>query len=233
MEETHQLLLQFLFSHRIISHSSLKQFEEEVLHVNDNGLKKRIDLINRHIEFLKFQIRGSTPELGGEVHYAVVNMKNDPVSQLGAEYTNTQIQCFKIIVEGIVDDETGHFNTKAIKKDLPSSVTREFKENVTIFVEHGWFEDTDGVLSFGVKSLVDLYPYFTEDVFERTPETCKSCNDYVFRHVQCNNCKCKLHMHCAKRIFESLNSVNCPWCKKEFGAIKLATKIVDRRTKKK
>ncbi|KAF7815474.1 non-structural maintenance of chromosomes element 1-like protein [Senna tora] len=193
--------------------------------------------INKALSYVHLELRGCMNQYDGQLYYGVVNTVSDEQSKLGTKYTVPQIAFYKAIIEAIVQDATAQgvvSNMDALNFKLDSQVTvascsqsqaghRDVPSALKYFtisqkektldqlVQDKWLNLTDGNITLGVKSFLDLRSWFrNNDV-----PSCHVCNEAGIKADLCQNeaCTVRIHHYCLKQLFSKRKSEKvCPSC---------------------
>jgi hypothetical protein len=154
--------------------------------------------------------------------YAVVNTKDDEISQMAADYTPAEIAFFKAVVELIMLAPHESYSVSSLAalrevNSLKSNMTKTQAEVVlSSFVAKGWLlKSKRGRYSLSTRSLLELLPYLKSNYPEECLE-CTICMETVTRGAACNtrNCKTRIHHHCFAKL--RARRTQCPACGKEW-----------------
>ncbi|KAI8501563.1 Non-structural maintenance of chromosomes element 1 [Branchiostoma belcheri] len=112
MTDAHRMFLQ-----SIMTHGALKAREVKALYkkccetfnrpVEHENLGKFVNEINHHVGPFSMMIQKGVSEEDGVQYYALVNMMESDITHLASDYTETELEFFKKVLDLIVDSDTG------------------------------------------------------------------------------------------------------------------------------
>ncbi|CAG8581352.1 15886_t:CDS:2, partial [Acaulospora morrowiae] len=188
---------------------------------NPEAFQDFIATINQKLNTIDLEFRKSHDETDGKAVWALVNTKGDEVVKLATEYSPIEIAYFKHLIELIVtaDDEAFSVSSITALKEaskLKTTITKNTAENLLQrFVDDKWLIlSQGGRYSLSQRTILELQVYLKEE-FEDNLIECTLCYDIVTQGQRCDvqQCKSRLHHHCARRYFSSQNEKICPTCK--------------------
>ncbi|XP_067128366.1 non-structural maintenance of chromosomes element 1 homolog [Centruroides vittatus] len=175
-----------------------------------------VNKINSHIRPMHMEIRKGIEEDTGINCYALVNMTNSSLSCLSSDYSISELEFFKKIVEMIVLSDDGVASSVSLLNLTDDMVDhkiskKEAEDLIERLVADKFLSKNDGIISLSVRSMIELDPYFRE-VYEENIKICLMCKQIVLQGQICADCDAKLHSHCATRYFRNKNELKCLNC---------------------
>jgi len=182
--------------------------------LNSQKMTDFITEVNHMIRPYNMQISRGPNESDGKVFYALINNSDNEITRLSHQWTTKEIVFFRKLLAAIINSPN-HFitSTKALNIGREDNLSMTAAENlINRWSQQKWIEEiTDGSISIGVRSLLEMNVYI-RDHFE--VEDCFRCKVLCIRGSNCLNCNIKLHFHCADSDFIPNNK--CPNCSKEW-----------------
>ncbi|XP_022317976.2 non-structural maintenance of chromosomes element 1 homolog [Crassostrea virginica] len=234
MNDGHRLFLQSFMSRGILNAKEVRQLfkicclkyqipypdsEREAM----APLLEFVTFINNHIEPLHMQIRKGISEDDGTSSYVLVCTSETPITKLASDYTPSELEFFKKLIEKIVASEEAEIgstqalnlvsqleNVKKLSKDDAEDLLSRLETNK-------WIKITNGKISLATRSLLELERYICE-IYQDDVEKCNICKKLCLKGQTCPSCGTKLHFHCASKLFEKEENPKCPkqGCKKPW-----------------
>ncbi|XP_061167878.1 non-structural maintenance of chromosomes element 1 homolog [Saccostrea echinata] len=233
LNDGHRLFLQSFMSRGILNAKEVKQlFKICCLKYNlpypenekeaQGPLLEFVRTVNHHIGPLHMQIRKGISEDDGTSSYGLVCTTESAITKLASDYTPSELEFFKKLIEIIVaseDAEVGSTealnlvsrleNVKKLSKDDAEDLLSRLETNK-------WIKMSRGKISLATRSLLELDRYI-EQMYEDV-EKCNICKKLCLKGQTCPFCGTKLHFHCSSKLFEREENPKCPKqsCKKPW-----------------
>ncbi|KAJ3311129.1 Non-structural maintenance of chromosomes element 1 [Blyttiomyces sp. JEL0837] len=214
----HRLFLNSWLSIRFTNEAQALSVYRKCSRYSPNQFDGFVRELNETLHHLDFEMVKTTAPDTGDIYWAMVNVNGDDIAQVATELANNEIQLFKHIIGLIVnaDDELFEVSSMAALRDVgklrPAMTKKEAETTILKLVKEGWLVDSAGYLSLGLRSLMELKSYLTEE-FEASMHTCSLCQQLVTTHYErCSvgTCTGRLHQICATRYFAATNKRVCP-----------------------
>nr|KAJ3418680.1 Non-structural maintenance of chromosomes element 1 [Polyrhizophydium stewartii] len=183
--------------------------------VNEVPLATFVGRINAELaQLIGLQVkRGMDPNTGVE-SIALVNTQSDELAKLSSAYTPTEVNFFKRMVQlmftesdnGNVPFELSPLRALRGATHLKPALSKQDAEAFIGRLEaDGWLHNADGVLSLGVRGLLELNAYL-KDEYPAYARDCSSCFQILTSRITtCSNPTCDVAMHwnCAANLFRN------------------------------
>uniref|UniRef100_UPI00358E8A5D non-structural maintenance of chromosomes element 1 homolog isoform X2 n=1 Tax=Myxine glutinosa TaxID=7769 RepID=UPI00358E8A5D len=221
MTDAHRLFLQYLMVRPCVEAHECRKLQNECCnsfqeHNDLDSLEKFVETINSNLIPLGFiEIRQGFSQEGNKV-YALVNTAETEITLMASDYTESELEVFKTILEQVVVSSDGSVSSvrvlnrsdkikgKKIKKD-------EVQVLLQRMVQDGWLFDNNGDISLSTRCVLEMEPY----ICRHYPhvDKCLLCKRIALQGKTCAECNCKMHMYCAKTYMTPNRSTYCPQCK--------------------
>ncbi|KAG4305885.1 hypothetical protein PORY_000795 [Pneumocystis oryctolagi] len=208
--------------------------------VDVNTLELYISSINNAIIDFDLEIRKTIDQFTGIAIWILINTSSDVFSQLSTNYTPSEIEFFKQLLDYIlVKSNTRQLevfaitSSQALKESSVKSVglsKASAEASLAAFVEEGWLlktiHGTRVYFTLSPRSLLELYPVIkmyiddSENNFDQNTKAtsllkrCKACHNIVTRGFRCSNINCpiRFHEYCSKAYMAMQKDKLCPCC---------------------
>ncbi|KAI6652856.1 Non-structural maintenance of chromosomes element 1-like protein isoform X4 [Oopsacas minuta] len=209
--------MQSFLSKKFMREEELNQ-KIELLHRSfdlEPDLLKSVSSLNKKLEPLSLRIQKARSEDSGQLYYGLVNLREDEAAKLGAEYGLVERQFFKDCLQAILDCETGEVSSlELLGMNMTSGGSRkkvtEKERLLEKFTKDGWLSSALGKLYPGPRTVLELYPHFSETHSDRVFK-CLQCKEVVVRREICENCEANFHLYCMERL-RTASEPACPNC---------------------
>ncbi|CEL51838.1 Non-structural maintenance of chromosomes element 1 homolog OS=Bos taurus GN=NSMCE1 PE=2 SV=2 [Rhizoctonia solani AG-1 IB] len=190
---------------------------------SSDGGKSFVTEVNQDLEKFDLRFSSARDECTGEILWAIINTKQDAATMLATEYSATEIQYFKLVVEQIMlsDNEAFSIPATAALREVSQlqgkGITKAEAEHVlSSFVAKGWLmKSKRGRYSLAPRALLELQTYL-RDTYPDEYAECTTCLEPVTKGIACrtNNCAARLHTHCYAVVIRAARDrgVQCPTC---------------------
>ncbi|KAG5438003.1 hypothetical protein PCANB_000350 [Pneumocystis canis] len=209
--------------------------------IDKNTLELYISDINNAIIALDLEIQKTIDQSSGIVIWILVNTSPDVFSQLSTNYTSSELEFFKQLLDYIlVKSNTCQLEVFAITsiQALTEACLRSVglskisaEASLAAFVEEGWLSKTiygtRVYFTLSPRSLLEFYPiikmYIDDPKNEFDHESsgitsllkrCKVCHNIVTLGFRCSsmNCPTRFHEYCFKTYMIRQKDKLCPDC---------------------
>lgn len=226
LNDAHRMFLQGMISRRVCNQHEMQDLCElscqncgETAPSDNEGFERFISKINSHIRPLHMELSKGISEDDEKLHYALINLCETPVSRMSIDYTPTDLEFFKKIVEKIVtDSDNGALSSTSIL-NLTNQLERRITKNnaqdlLERFIEDQWLLQKSGAVSLSIRSILELGHYI-QAMYAEDITVCALCKKLVLKGQYCadSDCTVKIHKHCSKRYFKDTKDKKCPKCK--------------------
>lgn len=227
MRDSHRLFLQSFMSRGILDAKEVRQlYRTCCLKYNDQYSDREDDqkvqllefvrTINRNIQPFHMEIKKGVSEEDGKSFYCLVCTSDTSITKLASDYSQAEMELFKILIESIVDSDYGEIgSTAAINSvDKLSKTSKKMsKQDAQNLLERleaqKWIKIYKGKVTLATRALIELEQYILE-VYSDITETCNVCKRLCVKGQSCDSCNTKLHLHCAVRFFQNKENPRCP-----------------------
>lgn len=226
--DEHRLFLQIMLNRRVLSLSELKEIiafchdrASYAAPTDTDAVKKFVQDMNTEITPFHMRIKHGVSEEDGEHFYALVNLKDDDLSKLATKFTGNEMKYFKILVEKIVESDSGTISsTVAINVADDMEQTRFSAADAELlierFVKDGCLTEDQGQIGMSILSIMEMEPYLQDHFGERLGK-CHACKRICIKGQKCRapGCDVKMHQRCAVQLFGEDGSElpdSCPSC---------------------
>ncbi|KAL5017578.1 hypothetical protein ScPMuIL_007167 [Solemya velum] len=170
--------------------------------------------INNNLRQFHMEIKKGVSEEDGSNFYGLVNMSDNNITRLASDYTTNELELFKKIVEFIVVEsatgEIGSIEVVNLTEKLDRRMSKNDAENlINRMEEDKWIRVKQGRISLGTRAILELEQYILS-VYPDSATICNLCNKLCLKGQTCGSCDCKLHFHCASRLFRGQDEPKCP-----------------------
>uniref|UniRef100_A0A8C4NKY5 Non-structural maintenance of chromosomes element 1 homolog n=1 Tax=Eptatretus burgeri TaxID=7764 RepID=A0A8C4NKY5_EPTBU len=221
MRDAHRLFLQHLMVRPCLEAPEVCKLQEQCCHAFEehyepDSLKNFVETINGNLIPLGFvEIRQGVSQEGSKV-YALVNTAETEITLMASDYTESELEVFKMILEQVVVSSQGSVSSvrvlnlsdkikgKKIKKD-------EVQVLLQRLVQDGWLFDNNGDISLSTRCLLEMEPYICRHYPD--VDKCFLCKTIALQGEACAECNCRMHSYCAKKYMKPNRSTFCPQCK--------------------
>ncbi|XP_060085662.1 non-structural maintenance of chromosomes element 1 homolog [Ylistrum balloti] len=230
MRDSHRLFLQSFMSRGLLDAKEVRLlFRTVCLKFNEPTAAKEEDrklqlldfvrTINMKIRPFHMEIKKGVSEDEGVSYYCLVCTNESAITKLASDYTQSELEFFKKLVDQIVDNEGEIGSTAAVNivdkldKNM-KKMTRQDAQSLLQRLESAkWIiiHKGTGIVSLSTRCLLELEQYIL-DVYGAEDENlkCNMCNKLCVKGQSCDNCQTKLHLHCASRFFQNKDNPRCP-----------------------
>ncbi|XP_078611298.1 non-structural maintenance of chromosomes element 1 homolog isoform X1 [Branchiostoma floridae x Branchiostoma japonicum] len=230
MTDAHRMFLQ-----SIMTHGALKAREVKALYkkccetfrrpLEHDNLGKFVNEINHHVGPFSMMIQKGVSEEDGVQYYALVNMMESDITRLASDYTETELEFFKKVLDLIVDSDTGvasstdvlNLTDQLYEEQNRKMRKKEAEDVIRRMVRDRWLNEHQGEISLSVRGILELKPYLT-DHYKEDIRHCCLCEQIALKGQLCqsDSCEAKMHYFCANRYFRDKDQPRCPRCKAEW-----------------
>jgi len=218
----HRLFLQVFIAKNLLSEEDcrdvyLKVAERMEVDAPVDGLSSFIRQVNDKLSPLSMEIRIGREEATGQAYYALVNTLEDDAAKLATDFTPSEMEYVKKIIEAIIVSAEGScvsIDLMNMGYDLQKKVSAHDAEVlITTMVNRRWLSENRGEISFGARALIELGQYL-ESKFPDHVSDCLMCHSVVVMGDCCDECGKKLHKYCAATRFQAVPAEKrkCPSC---------------------
>ncbi|KAG1457885.1 hypothetical protein G6F46_006989 [Rhizopus delemar] len=219
--DSHRLFVQAMLSRRHLSEVEAEEVYQKVCDVTERestDFAIFISQINKLLEELDYSLRRSRNERTGDNYITMINIKQDKMSEIAANYTPTELKYCRELFDAIVNADHENFavnSMHALRLGQPLKLSqRETQDILDRLVEDGWIAEEDkGVYFLDTRGVAELQGYLREQYGETIKE-CTICLDVVTMGEYCDlgNCPVRLHKYCADNQFRDAVNPTCPQC---------------------
>ncbi|KAI8970450.1 Nse1 non-SMC component of SMC5-6 complex-domain-containing protein [Mycotypha africana] len=246
--DTHRLFVQSMLSKRIIPEEEAKELYEKVRQVtqskekqltsfnrwyedlidqlykdpSEEGFTNFFATINTQLETLDYALRITHREYDGSPFLTLVNVKQDPMTEVATNYSASELGYIRELIDMIVnaDNEDFAISTMAAiqlgNKIKPLKLTpKETQDVLERLIEDKWIaeEESNGVYYLNTRAISELQSYLREQYADLIKE-CTFCLDVVTMGEYCaiSQCPVRYHKYCADSQFRNTNNPVCPQC---------------------
>ncbi|KAI9485356.1 MAG: Nse1 non-SMC component of SMC5-6 complex-domain-containing protein [Benjaminiella poitrasii] len=222
--DSHRLFIQAMLSKRIIPESDAKNLYAKVYEMTEHSAVDDyhlfISALNKELAELDYTLRISHEERDGTPYLTLVNVKQDPVTELATTFTPTEISYIRELLEKIITADNDHFAISArsaikLGPSVESRLTsKDTQDILDCLVKDQWIAEAEnGFYYLDTRAIAELQSYFREQYGEDIKE-CTICLDFITMGERCevDSCPVRLHRYCADRQFSSNNNPCCPQC---------------------
>lgn len=245
MRDSHKLFLQSFMSRGLLDAKEVRQlYRTCCLKFNDQFAEKEEDqkqhllefvrTINRNIQPFHMEIKKGVSEDEGKSFYCLVCTSDSSITKLASDYTSSEMDFFKRLIEGIIDSDNGEIGSTAalnttdkLDKNLKKMSKQDAQNLLERLEAQKWIKINKGKVSLATRSLLELEQYIL-DMYQNITDKCNVCKRLCVKGQVCDSCSTKLHFHCATRFFQNKENPRCP--NKECGAVwsyEIPTKTAD------
>ncbi|KAI7897821.1 Nse1 non-SMC component of SMC5-6 complex-domain-containing protein [Cokeromyces recurvatus] len=222
--DSHRLFIQSMFSKRIITEDDALKLYDQVCELT--GLPATEDYplfissLNEELAELDYSLRISHDERDGIAYLTLVNVKQDPVTELATTFTPIEISYIRELFEKIItaDNENFALSTRAainLGHSVESRLTlKDTQDILDRLVQDRWIAmEEKGVYYLDTRAIAELQSYFREQYSDIVKE-CTTCLDFITMGERCEveECPVRLHKYCADKLFANKNNPCCPQC---------------------
>ncbi|CAO3564831.1 unnamed protein product [Mortierella alpina] len=227
----HRLFLQAAISRRLMTEATALDLYSQVCNLSEepfdqDNFTDLITQMNEGLNSVELEFRRSQDEVTGAPVIALTNTNGQKIAQVATEYSPTELEYFKHLVEAMVlaDDEAYCISSTAalheagnIKNSEGKPVTltkRDAEVLLDRFVADKWFiRSGAGAYSLSMRALLELQTYLKE-TYEEQMQECTLCMEIITKGQRCQvaACAARLHHHCASQYFKNMNNKVCPTC---------------------
>ena len=227
MRDSHKLFLQSFMSRGLLDAKEVRQlYKTCCLKFNDHYAEKEEDqkqhllefvrTINRNIQPFHMEIKKGVSEEEGKSFYCLVCTSDSSITKLASDYTTSEMDFFKRLIEGIIDSDNGEIGSTAALNTtdkLDKKMKKMSKQDAQNLLERleaqKWIKINRGRVSLATRSLLELEQYIL-DVYQMITDKCNVCKRLCVKGQVCDSCSTKLHFHCATRFFQKKENPRCP-----------------------
>lgn len=212
-----QQFLQIIMHNEILS--DLEVSNECVRIFETRNHVERITKINRNLSSINMGIESGKDELTGEIFWAFIPKIKDEKMRYQTKFSQVQLDLLRAIFLEILDSDNGlissidAINLQSTLEQKPSH--DESEKTIAAFVSSKWLSSKDGNIYIGVRSIIELMPFFRashQDEFY----VCPLCNRSLFHGYKCEKCQAVHHLYCLGRIKKSTGMLECFNCKTQL-----------------
>ncbi|KAL7303291.1 hypothetical protein TKK_0004483 [Trichogramma kaykai] len=232
-DDKHRKFLQYLMQAGVVLDSeaaavAMQIFAERI------SLKSIRSQINDRLNPLGMDIKGGVCEISGEKYWMVVGTTLEPSVKFPPMFKDPQNTYLKAIFTEIISSEDGSVSSTDclnLVDNLPE--IKLLKRDADIFLKEmykmGYLCYREGFVFMGVKSIVELQPYF-KATYQDNFYTCLLCKDILFHGQKCNNCEKIIHYHCMTKYVSLRKVQNCPNCNEPMKAFDVPAEALNAST---
>ncbi|KAJ8678474.1 hypothetical protein QAD02_014261 [Eretmocerus hayati] len=183
-------------------------------------------LINDKLAPLAMCMKSGICEMTGNKYWSVVGTVHEENLIIENEYTPAQKAFLRVIFSEIIGSQE-----KCIQNTDCLNLVHTFGHKMNMaeaesflrrVVKQKWLHCKDGYYYMGVRSIIELMPYFRA-TYQDHFLNCDLCKEVVFNGQKCDHCPFAAHNYCLAR-YVSLNKTDkCLNCKKELDISNLPT----------
>lgn len=177
-----------------------------------------IGTINSKLQPMFMQIRKGMSEDTGHQHYALVNMAETDVTRMSSDYTDTELELFRKIMDLIVNSENGKASSTDILNTADTLCTKKLKKGeaehlLSRLVHDRWLNEKRGEYTLSTRCIIEMEPYI-RTMYQDQVKVCHICHNIAFQCQICVNptCGIKIHNPCVARYFKGRTEPQCPGC---------------------
>lgn len=219
MKNEHRMFLQGIMCRKLLNANEVRELLRTCCNLNESNsndvdIATFINTINNNIHPFHMLISKCIAEQDGKQFYALINDQESPLTRLATDYTSSEVEFFKCLIETIVHSEQGCTSSTAalnLVDVLSKSMSRTLIQQLLSRLEEDkWIIQVKGRISLSPLAILEL-DQFIRDTFADVVTTCNLCKRLTLQGQNCRNCDAKFHLHCAKRYFQDMRY--CPSCK--------------------
>jgi hypothetical protein len=178
-------------------------------------LVKFISTINNEIKSLYLELRKAICEVTTQHYLILVSCQNGPIPRLASDFSQTELEYFKKLVEGIIESDVGKISSIRALNMADEVQGRFSKKDAEKMIERmivdKWLLKKEGEISMTIRCVTELDPYLRE-AFSDIIKMCDNCKQISLQGICCQHCDLRMHKHCAKKRFQGINAPKCPAC---------------------
>ncbi|XP_052258000.1 non-structural maintenance of chromosomes element 1 homolog isoform X2 [Dreissena polymorpha] len=175
--------------------------------------------INSNISMLGLEIKKGKDETNGTGYYGLVNTVESNITLLASQYTENELQFFKMLLEEFVKSESGTIGSieaLGISEKIPKKMSKtDANQLLDRFEREKWIgKSKEGRMYLGIRGVMEMEQYIFE-MFEDFAVRCNMCKKLCIQGARCMNgeCETRMHFHCAQRVFRGKSEKRCPECR--------------------
>ncbi|KAJ3388550.1 hypothetical protein HDU92_001442 [Lobulomyces angularis] len=222
MSLLNKLFLQGIISSKVLNEDAIKKLHQKCcqkLNLQTQDFNEFLGNINKSLLEFSLEIKNMRTPDTGKLFFALTNTLSDEVAQFATDYSHNEFDFFKFTLGSIVASK----NFKVPSTELlryTRGKSHISKTDAELMLERMckeyWLDDMRGIITLGIRSLLELQTYIKEE-FGELPE-CTICHDIAtvkVEYCQRSNCATTIHINCREVLFRTA-SKNCPSCSKEW-----------------
>ncbi|KAK7501082.1 hypothetical protein BaRGS_00007567 [Batillaria attramentaria] len=222
MTPAHQMFLQAFMARGLLNSKEVKDLFRKSLELNDvqvpeseeerkRQLVKFIRTISDHVSPFHLDIRKGVSEDDGTNFYCLVNNVENHITKMASDYSSSELDFFKKLVEQIVENDGAIGSTAALNiVTQDKKLTKNDAQDLLLRLENDrWIMQKEGKVSLSIRSILELDQYI-QDVYPDSVKKCNVCKQICLKGQMCEDCGVKIHIHCAIRFFHRQENPRCP-----------------------
>lgn len=222
MTPAHRMFLQSFMARGLLNGKEVKELFKKSLeqcneHVPDNEQEKKrqlvqfIHVISDHIAPFHLDVKKGVSEEDGSNFYCLINNVENYITRMASDYTATELEFFKKLVEQIVENDGAIGSTAALNIVVPDRrLSKNDAQDLLLKLERDrWIVQKQGKLLLSIRAILELGQYMQE-VYPDSIKKCHVCKQICLRGQMCEECGVKIHYHCATRFFTHQENPVCP-----------------------
>lgn len=215
--ESHKIFLQTIMHEGILHDQDGKELVITLF--GNEQMKNVIYEINTNLEPLSMMIKAVTCEITGETYWGITSTILQDVSSYQTQFPRTHLELFRKILSEIISARNGCVSSTVCLNLCSSVDVKLLKIDASKFLDYmvdkKWLFLKNGKYYIGVRSIVELMPYF-KATYDDSLHSCNLCKEIVFFGQRCTNCETKMHKPCLERYAEVVDSLQCVSCKNDI-----------------
>ncbi|XP_014213566.1 non-structural maintenance of chromosomes element 1 homolog [Copidosoma floridanum] len=176
-------------------------------------------LINDKLSPIAMAMKAGTCELTGQTYWSVVGTTHEDAVMLPSEFSKAERAFLRAVYSEIINSEDGYISsteclnlTGTLDMKFSLSEADKFLKKVAA---HKWLHLKDGSVFIGVRSIVEMMPYFRATYADNF-HNCRLCKEVLFAGQKCPNCEEMYHNYCVAKYTAMQKTNQCPNCKQPW-----------------
>jgi len=191
------------------------------------------ELVNDKLAPIAMAVKSGICEQTGDKFWTVVGTTHEEAITIPSEFSNAQRSFLRAIYAEIINAEEGCISSTNCL-NLVSTLDTKFSINdadkfIKTVVRRKWLHSKDGFIYIGVRSIVELMPYFRATYADNF-HNCFLCHEVVFSGQKCERCDKMYHNYCLTKYTSIQKENKCPHCKHPWDDCDIPADVLNSQT---
>ncbi|ESO87581.1 hypothetical protein LOTGIDRAFT_127737 [Lottia gigantea] len=222
LNSSHRRFLQSFMSRSVLDAKDVKHLYKNECEVYSSveeesrrNFTEFVITVNNSIKPFHMEIKKGFSEEDGTNYYCLVSTSDTGITKLASEYTPTELEYYKKLIETIVETEEGYIGSMEalnLVEHLTKTkkMTKTDAENLLQRLQESkWVTVKNGEISLSTRTILELEMYI-KDTYPEITKLCEICKKLCIKGQSCDDCGVKLHIRCATNIFSKQTQRKCP-----------------------